>query len=94
MRKTFSDSALTLQSPGFFALKIALVEPALVVSAIFFWIAALPVVALALRCVEIWNTLLTALKPAAGVRSNPLILDHGLAKSRPPTRSSARKPQS
>jgi len=46
MRKTFSDFALPLQSLGFVELKIALVEPALVVSAIFFWIAALPFVAL------------------------------------------------
>jgi hypothetical protein len=87
MRKTFSDSTLTLQSLGFFELKIALVEPALVVSAVFFWIAALPFVALSLRCVEIWDTL-TASKPAAGVRSNPIILGHGLAKSGPATRSS------
>ena len=93
MRKTFSNSALTLQSLGFSELKIALVEPALVLSAIFFWIATLPFVALSLRCVEIWDTL-TAFKPAAGVRSNPLILDHGLAKSRPATRSSTRTTQS
>jgi len=91
MRKNFSNSALTLQSLGFFELKIALVEPALVVSAIFFWIAALPFVALSLRCVELWDTLT---KPAAGVRSNPLILGHGLAKSGPGTRSSTRTPQS
>jgi hypothetical protein len=93
MRKTFSDSALTLQSLGFLELKIALVEPALVVSAIFFWIAALPFVAPSLRCVEIWDTL-TALKPAAGVHPNPLILGHGLAKSGLATRSSTRTKQS
>jgi len=87
MRKTFSDSALTLQCLGFSDLKIALLEPALVVSAVFFWIAALPFVAFSLRCVEIWDTL-TALKPAAGVRSNLLILGHGLAKRGPATRSS------
>ena len=87
MRKTFSDSALTLRSHGFLELKIALVEPALVVSAIFFWIAALPFVALSLRCVEIWGTL-RASNPAAGVCSNPLILGHGLIKSGPATRSS------
>jgi len=93
MRKTVSDSALTLQSVGFFEQKISLVEPALVVSAVFFWIAALPFVALSLRCVEIWDKL-TALKPAADVRSNPLILGHGLAKSGPATRSSTRTTQS
>ena len=93
MRKTFSDFALPLQSLGFFELKIALVEPALVVSAIFFWIAALPFVALSLRCVEIWDTL-TALKPAVGVRSNPLILRHDLMKSRPASRSSTRTKRS
>ena len=93
MRKTFSDSALTLQSVGFFELKISLVEPALVVSAVFFWIAALPFVALSLRCVEIWDKL-TALKPAADVPSNPIILGHALAKSAPATRSFTRTTQS
>ena len=87
MRKTFSDSALTLPSLGFFELKFALLEPALVVSAVFFWIAALPFVALSLRCVEIWDTL-TALKSAPGVRSNPLILRHGFARRGTATRSS------
>jgi hypothetical protein len=48
-------------------------------------------VALSLRCVELWDTLT---KPAAGVRSNPLILGHGLAKSGPGTRSSTRTTQS
>jgi len=87
MKKTFSDSALALQSLGLFELKIALLEPALVVSAVFFWIAALPFVVLSLGCVEIWDTL-TALKSVPGVRSNPLILRHGLAKSGAATRSS------
>ena len=64
MIKTFSDTALTIQYLGFLELKIALVEPVLMMSAIFFWIAALPFVALSLRCVEIWDTL-TALKPGA-----------------------------
>jgi hypothetical protein len=93
MRTTLSDSALTLQSLGFLELKIALVEPALVVSAIFFWIAALPFVVLSLRCVEIWDTLM-ALTPVAGVRSNPLILDHRVGEERPATRSSTQTKQS
>jgi hypothetical protein len=76
MRKTFSDSALTLQSLGFSELKFAVVEPALVVSAVFFWVAALPFVALSVMCVKIWDTLM-ALKSTAGVRPNPLILRHG-----------------
>lgn len=92
MRKTFSDSALTPQSLGFSDLKIALVEPALLVSAAFFWVAALPFVAFFLRCVQIWDTL-TASKPVAGVRSNPLILRHGSAKCAPATGSSARAAQ-
>jgi hypothetical protein len=92
MRKIFSDSALTPHSLGFSALKIALVEPALVVSAVFFWVAALPFVALSVRCVKIWETLM-ALKAAAGTRPNPLILRHGLAKSALTRRSSARSAQ-
>ena len=92
MRKTFSDFALTPQSLGFSNLKIALVEPALMVSAVFFWVAALPFVALSLRCVKIWDTL-RALKSAAGVRPNPLILRDGLTKSALARRSSARKAQ-
>jgi hypothetical protein len=89
MRKTFSDCALTPQSLGFSELKIALVEPALVMSAVFFWVAALPFVALSLRCVKIWDKL-TALKSAAGIRPNPLILRDGLAKSELVPRSSDR----
>ena len=92
MRKTF-DSALTLQCLGFSDLKIALLERALVVCAVFFWIAALPFVALSLRCVEIWDKL-TALKPAADVPSNPIILRHALAKSAPATPSFTRTTQS
>ena len=87
MKKTFSNSALTLEPLGLFELKIALLEPTLVVSAVFFWIAALPFVVLAWRCVEIWDTL-TALKSVPGFRSNPLILRHGLTKSAAATRSS------
>jgi hypothetical protein len=92
MRKTFSASALPPQSLDFSQLKIVLIEPALVVSAVFFWVAALPFMALSLRCVKIWDTLM-ALKSAAGVRPNPLILRHGLAKSALARRSSARTAQ-
>jgi hypothetical protein len=92
MRKIFSASALTPHSLGFSELKIVLIEPALVVSAVFFWVAALPFMALSLRCVKIWDTLM-ALKSAAGVRPHPLILPHGLAKGAPSRRSSARKAQ-
>jgi hypothetical protein len=92
MKKTFSDFALTHESLGFSELKIALVEPTLVVSAVIFWVAALPFVALSLRCVKFWDTLM-AWKSAGSVRPNQLILRHGLAKSAPARRSSARTAQ-
>ena len=92
MTTTFSDSALTPQSFGLAELKNALLEPVLVVGVAFFWVAALPLVALSLMCVKIWDALM-ALKSGAGVRPNPLILRRGLAKGGPVVRGSARTAQ-
>jgi len=89
MTTTFSDSTLTPNSFGFAEVKTALVEPALVVGAALFWVAALPCVALSLMCVKIWDTLM-ALKSGAGVRPNPLFLRRGLAKSGLTVHNSAR----
>ena len=89
MITTYSDSALTTQSFGLSELKTTLLEPALVVGAALFWVAALPFVALSLMGVKIWDTL-KALGSGSSVRPNPLILRTGLAKSSITVRNSAR----
>lgn len=89
MITTYSDSTLTTQSFGLSELKTALLEPALIVGAAIFWVAALPFVALSLMGIKIWDTL-KALASGATVRPNPLILRTGLAKSGLTVRSSAR----
>ncbi len=89
MITTYSDSALPTQSLAFTQLKTALLEPALMVGAVIFWVAALPFVALSLMGVKIWDTL-KALGSGSSVRPNPLILRTGLAKSGLTLRSSAR----
>ncbi len=89
MITTYSDSALHTQSFGLTELKTALVEPALIVGAAIFWIAALPFVALSLMAVKIWDTL-KALGSGSSVRPNPLILRTGLSKSSLTVRNSAR----
>jgi hypothetical protein len=91
MRKNFSHFAL--QTPGVFEFRIALIEPALVVSALFFWIAALPFVAVSLRCVRIWDALI-AWQAASSNRSNPLILRDRPAESSPTATASTRTAQS
>jgi hypothetical protein len=68
MTTTFSDSALSPQTPDFDELK-AFVEPGLVLSAGLFWIAALPLVALSLLGVKIWDTLLAL---ASGSSAHPI----------------------
>lgn len=92
MTTTFSDSALLPQTSDFAALKTVLVEPALAVGAVFFWITALPLVALSLLGVKIWDTLL-ALASGSGVRPNPLILRRGLPRNGLAIRNSARTAQ-
>jgi hypothetical protein len=92
MITTFSDSDLAPHSFGFAEVRNALVEPALVLGAAFFWIVAIPFVAFSLMCVKIWDTLI-ALKSGAGVRPNPLILRRGLAKSGLTVRNRARTAQ-
>ncbi|MEO5717790.1 MAG: hypothetical protein ABIR29_04370 [Chthoniobacterales bacterium] len=89
MITTYSDSALTPQAAGLSELKTVLLEPALLVGAAIFWVAALPFVALSLMGVKIWDTL-KALGSGATVRPNPLILRTGLAKSPLTVRNSAR----
>jgi hypothetical protein len=92
MTITFFDSALSAHSSDYAGLKTAMAEPALVLGAASFWAAALPLAALSLLCVKIWDTLL-ALASGSGVRPNPLILRHGLARSGVAMRSSARAAQ-
>ncbi len=89
MITTYSDSALHTQSFGLAELKTALVEPALIVGAAIFWVAALPFIALSLMAVKIWDTL-KALGSGSSVRPNPLILRTWLAKSSLTVRNSAR----
>ncbi|HEY3661805.1 MAG TPA: hypothetical protein VGL24_01485 [Chthoniobacterales bacterium] len=89
MTTTYSNSALAPQSIGLNEVKTALLEPALVVGAAIFWVAALPFVALSLMAVKIWDTL-KALGSGSSVRPNPLILRSGLAKGSLTVRSSAR----
>ncbi len=89
MITTYSDSALTTQAFSLKELKTSLLEPALIVGAALFWVAALPFVAFSLMAVKIWDTL-KALGSGSSVRPNPLILRTGLAKSSITVRNSAR----
>ena len=91
MTTTFSDSALSPQTPNFDELK-AFVEPGLVLSAGLFWIAALPLVALSLLGVKMWDTLL-ALASGSSARPNPLILRLGLGRNGLALRNSTRTAQ-
>ncbi len=66
--------ALTNASwPGFSDPKALLVESLLVVAAGLFWLCALPMIAVALIAVKIWDTCV-ALVSGKMVRPNPLIL--------------------
>jgi hypothetical protein len=87
MTTTFSDSALSPQTPDFDQLK-AFVEPGLVLSAGLFWIAALPLVALSLLGVKIWDTLLAL---ASGSSAHPI--RRGLARNSLALRNSSRAAQ-
>ncbi len=57
MTTTYPDSALASHSFGFMELMTALLEPALLTGAAFFWVATLPFVALSLVFVKIWDAL-------------------------------------
>jgi hypothetical protein len=75
MTSTYSQSTLAPRSFGAAELKAALVEPLLVVGVSAFWLVTLPVAAISLFAVKIWDT-------AAGfargpVQTNPLILRRG-----------------
>lgn len=59
--------------------KAAVFEPLLVAGAALFWVLALPVVALSLLAVRIWEVLV-ALSTGHAVRPNPLILRQGPIK--------------
>ena len=87
MTTTFSNSALETES-GLSTLKSAVIEPVLMAGAATFWVAALPVVAVSLMGVKIWDTV-AGLVSGSADRSNPLILRRGLAKGSLAGRSSA-----
>lgn len=53
--------------------KAAVIEPLLIAGAALFWVLALPVVAISLVGVKIWEALV-ALSTGNAVRPNPLIL--------------------
>jgi len=59
--------------------KVAVFEPLLVAGAALFWVLALPVVAMTLLAVRIWEVLV-ALSTGHAVRPNPLILRQGPIK--------------
>ena len=58
---------------GFSNPKAVLLEPLMIVGAALFWVATLPVAALALMALKLWQTSL-ALASGEMVRPNPLIL--------------------
>jgi hypothetical protein len=58
---------------GFPSLKAALLEPLMIVAAALFWLATLPLAALALIALKLWQTSV-ALAAGEMVRPNPLIL--------------------
>ena len=60
--------------------KAAFLEPVLIAGAALFWVLALPVVAVSLMAVKIWEVLV-ALFMGQAVRPNPLILRHGPMRS-------------
>lgn len=60
--------------------KAAVIEPLLVAGAALFWVLALPVVAMSLVAVKIWEVLV-ALSTGHAVRPNPLILRQGPIKA-------------
>ncbi len=59
--------------------KAAVLEPLLVAGAALFWVFALPVIAMSLVAVKIWEVLV-ALSTGHAVRRNPLILRQGPIK--------------
>ena len=66
--------ALTHESwPGFCDPKAMLLESLLIVGTVLFWLCALPIAALAMMVVKIWDTSV-ALASGRMVRPNPLIL--------------------
>lgn len=73
---TNSQTAFTDRPFGSFALKTALLDPLLVVGVTAFWLLTLPLVAVALLAVKIWDTA-SAFAHRSAVQSNPLILRRG-----------------
>lgn len=86
MTTTFSDSALAPES-GLSVLKAIVIEPVLIVGAAFFWLVALPFVAISLMAVKIWDTVVGLVSGSAD-RFSPLILRRGLVKGSLAGRSS------
>ena len=80
MTSTYSQTPLASRSFGPAELKAALVEPLLVVGVSAFWLITLPVAAVSLFAVKIWDT---AVGFAHGsVQTNPLILRRGQPSTR------------
>lgn len=75
---SFANPTLSPE-PALNHLKTALLEPVLVAGAAIFWLLALPVVAVWLMALKIWEVLV-ALSLGNAVRPNPLILRRGPLK--------------
>ena len=74
-----NPSLVTEPPPNEF--KFAIFEPLLIAGAALFWVLALPVVAMSLMAVKIWEVLF-ALSTGQSVRPNPLILRQGPIRGR------------
>jgi hypothetical protein len=74
MTTSFANPSLSPE-PALNHFKAAVFEPVLVAGAALFWVLALPVVAVWLMALKIWEVLV-ALSLGHAVRPNPLILRH------------------
>jgi hypothetical protein len=70
-------------------LRTILLEPILTVASAAFWLVALPLVAISLACVKVWDTLV-ALQSSKAVLPNPLILRRGRPAQHDPALSTSR----
>ena len=78
MTTSFVNPSLAPE-PNLPQFKAAVLEPLLVAGAALFWVLALPVVAISLVAVKIWEVMV-ALSLGNAVRPNPLILRQGPIK--------------
>jgi hypothetical protein len=80
MTSSFVNPTLAAE-PTLTHFKTAILEPLLITGAALFWVLALPVVAVSLMAVKIWEVLV-ALSLGNAVRHNPLILRQGPLKGK------------